>query len=147
MLTLGQSLVDLLGHNLLESLVDLALAISKETSIAAGNPVAQEGHVAQNSRDEEDDREDPDDEGEAHGAQDNSLLVVLLGQSLDLLKEARDGALDSCFLSEKLTLVDGLEGESIDNLARSRAEQDANPCYRVSVKGNLTKSWDNYLEG
>lgn len=89
--------------------------------------MAQESGITQHSSEEEDEGENPDDQGKTHGTQDDSLLIVLLGETLDLLKEARDGTLNSGLAYEQLTFIDRLECESIDDLTWSGAEQDADP--------------------
>jgi hypothetical protein len=86
-LTLGQGLVYFLCHNLLKSLVDFAFTIPTQTTVTAGDPVAEKRDIEQHGGDEEEDGENPDDESEGHSTQNDSLLVVLHGKGPDLVKE------------------------------------------------------------
>lgn len=129
MLTLGQSLVDLLRHDLLQPLIHFALTVPGESSISTRDPVTEKGHVAQHRSNEENESEYPNDQSESHGTEDDGLLVVFLGKSLNVLEELRKGAFNACRLDEKFTLIDGFEGERIDDLTRSRANENAKPTY------------------
>lgn len=138
-LVLGECLVHLFGDNLEKCLVDFSLTISRETSIGAGNPVEEEKDVKQDGSKQENKGKCPDDKGKGHTGQNGGLASVFLGKGFDPVKESCECLVDGMSLGGKLGFVDGLEGKSVDNLAGTRANEDANPRLEaeVSEEGNI----------
>ena len=78
----------------------------------------EEEQIAQDCRNQEDETKGPDNEGEGHGTQNQSLLIILVVESPDLLKEPGKRVLNSGFLNRQLTVVDGDKSESVNDLTR-----------------------------
>jgi hypothetical protein len=65
-LTLCKGFVNLLRHDLEQSLGDFAFAVACKTTVGAGDPVEEEEDVEEDGGNHEENRESPDDQGEAH---------------------------------------------------------------------------------
>lgn len=118
----GERLVDRLGHDLEQSAVDFSLAVTREPSIRTRNPVKEEEDVEEGGGNQVQGRKDPDDQCKAHASEDGSLAEVLLRESLDLVKEFRNRALDGVGGDSKPCHVDRSESQGIDYLSRAGAE-------------------------
>ena len=90
--------------------------------------VPQEEYVEEDSQGKTEGGKDPDDKGIQHTEQDRCLLFVLICQNLDVDEELDNGsvAVIRCMLTlwYQLGLQDGVEGQSVDDLARSFGEDD-----------------------
>lgn len=93
----------------------------------------QEKDVKEDGNDEKNEGKSPDDESKGHARQDGSLTVVFLGEDLDLVEEAEKSTIDRLGIGGELGFVDGLERKGIDDLARTRTDENANPSYDLLV--------------
>jgi len=102
--------------------------MTTQSIIRRGNIVPKEGNPEQASQDEGQGSEYPNDKREQHAGKDDGLLVVLLGEGSDLLEElAKHGSHVATFCWNQLQLDHGVEGNSIDHLSGTLADNDANP--------------------
>lgn len=56
------------------------------------------------------------------------MAIVFFGEKLNLVKEACEIGTDIVRVGGELGFVYGFKGKSVDNLARSRTDQDSDPC-------------------
>lgn len=75
-LALGKRLVDSLGDNLEQGVVDLSLTIPGETAIATRNPVKEEKDIEEGGGNQVQGRKDPDDQSKAHASENGSLSEI-----------------------------------------------------------------------
>lgn len=120
-------------HNLGERLVHFPFAVSRQAPIGPGDPVPEEADVEEYGGEEEKGGEDPDDEGEEHARQNDHLPLVFHGQLPKLIEEAENLLSHvGSTIARELDHVDRPQRQGIDNLARPRTQNDANPCCSVS---------------
>lgn len=99
----------------------------------------QEKDVKEDGNEEKNEGKGPDDKSKGHARQDGGLAIVFLGQNLDLVKEAEKRAIDRSGFGGELGFVDGLEGKGVDDLARPRADQDADPGWGMLANSRAWK--------
>lgn len=75
-LALGKRLVDSLGDNLEQGVVDLSLTVAGEAAIVTRNPVKEEKDIEEGSGNQIQGRKDPNDQSEAHASENGSLSEV-----------------------------------------------------------------------
>jgi hypothetical protein len=126
-LLLGHGLVDLDGDDLLEALVDLALAEPGQAAIFSGDVPPQEEDEEERSEEQWQEGEDPDDESEEHTGQDDGLTGFLGRKSANLIKEVGERGFEAGLVDLKPRVVDRVEGHCVDGLARPGTKNSADP--------------------
>lgn len=127
-------LVDLDANDLVESAINLALAVAGETAVAVGDVVPEEEKVEEHGEEQAQGSEDPDDEREDHAGQDDSLFLVPVGKDTKVLEELEDRRRSILVLGVELGDVHFPQRQGVDDLSRSRAEDDTDPRLEREVR-------------
>lgn len=130
--TFGQGFVDLLMDDAHESGIDLSATIGRQGTVSCRDMVKQENEVNSNGNQELNNRQHPDDQSEEHAAKNHGSQIVVLRKDLDILKELHTGrAITGLFriltTREQIHLHHGIQGDGIDNLARSVGKDSIHP--------------------
>lgn len=120
-------LVDLDADDLVETAVNLALAVAGQSTVAVGDVVPEEEEVEEHGEQQAQGGKDPDDEREDHAGQDNGLFLVLVGQDTEVLEELQDRGRSIPVPGVEHGNVHRPQRQGVDDLSWSRAEDDSNP--------------------
>lgn len=118
--------------NALQTLSDLAPAVSRQCTVFGWDMMEQEDQVENNRRDQFQDGKHPNDQREEHTEQNYSLKIVIFSQDLDIVEElrgARAAVIFCCVFAarEKIHLHDRVECNCIDDLTGAICKDSVHP--------------------